>query len=251
MDLGLHNKVVIISGASRGIGRATALRFAAEGARLVLNHRQDGEAMAQTLQACRELGAEAEGRRADVGEKGTAEGLIDLALDRFGQLDVLVNNAGQVKDELLAMTDDEALEAQIATNIGGLVRMSRAAVKPMLRQRSGCIINLSSALATRPGRGNSVYAGTKGFVESFTRALAVELGRKNIRVNAVAPGVIETDMTSAVRALAQETIPERIGLRRIGQADEVAATILFLASAQAAYLNGAVVPIDGAFLGGM
>lgn len=251
MDLGLKDKVIVITGASRGIGRAAALRFAEEGARLVLNHRRDFEAMGQVERACRELGAQVFSLKAAVGKPGTASALIDIAVTRFGRLDVLVNNAGQVVDNLLATVTDEELDSQIETNVLGLVRTSRAALKPMLKQRSGCIVNLSSALAARPGRGNTVYAGTKGFVESFTRALAVEVGRKNIRVNAVAPGVIETDMTAAIRALAAEHIPDRIAMKRPGTADEVAATIAFVASPQAAYLNGAVIPIDGAFLGGV
>lgn len=251
MQLGLKDKVVIITGASRGIGRACALLFADEGAKLLLNHRRDFEAMRAVEQACADKGAEVIAFKASVGRAGTATKLIDLALARWGRVDVLVNNAGQVIDNLLAIVSDEELDAQIETNIKGLVRTCRAVIKPMLKQRAGCIINLSSALATRPGRGNSVYAGTKGFVESFTRALAVEVGRKNIRVNAVAPGVIETDMTAAIRALAADAIPDRIGLKRVGSPDEVAATIVFMASDQAAYLNGAVIPIDGAFLGGM
>jgi 3-oxoacyl-[acyl-carrier protein] reductase len=154
-----------------------------------------------------------------------------------------------VADDLLAVLSDEELEAMIATNITGLVRLTRAALKPMLRQRWGCIVNLSSVLASRPGRGNAVYAGTKGFVESFTRALAVEVGRKGVRVNAVAPGVIETEMSRGPRALAGETIRERIALRRFGEPEEVAGLVAFLASDEGAYISGAVLPVDGAFSG--
>jgi 3-oxoacyl-[acyl-carrier protein] reductase len=172
-------------------------------------------------------------------------------MEKFGRIDVLVNNAGSVVENLLATTSDDEVERMVSTNVLGLVWMARAVLRPMLKQRSGCIVNVSSVLASRPGRGNAVYSGTKGFTESFTRALAAEIGRKNIRVNAVAPGVIETHMTVAVRSLAADAIKERIGLQRFGRPEEVADVVAFLASDQASYLNGTIVPVDGAFLGGM
>jgi 3-oxoacyl-[acyl-carrier protein] reductase len=251
MDLGLADKVVLITGASRGIGRASALAFAAQGARLVLNHLQDAAAMESVVQACRDLGVQVECLQADVSQPDTPARLVGLALERYGRIDVLINNAARVVENLLATVEEDELQVQVQTNVLGLVRMSRAVLRPMLLQRSGCILNLSSALATRPARGNSVYAGTKGFVEAFTRALAVEVGRRGIRVNAVAPGVIATDMTAGVRALAAETIPDRIALKRVGTPEEVASVLVFLASPAASYLHAAIVPIDGGFTGGV
>lgn len=245
-----EGKVAVVTGASRGIGRAVAERLAVEGARVVLGYRRDSEAAELAAAACRAAGAEARVVCGDVAAPETAAALVGAAIAAWGRLDVLVNAAGVVADGLLATLGDEELAAMLGANVEGLVRTCRAAMRPMLRQRGGAVVNLSSALATRPGRGNAVYAGTKGFVESFTRALAVEVGRKGVRVNAVAPGVIDTDMTRTVQALAGDALRERIALRRLGRPEEVAAAVVWLASDDAAYVNGAVLGVDGGFLGG-
>jgi len=245
----LSSKVALITGASRGIGRAIALRFADEGARLLLGYRQDQQAMQQTLAACRERGAEATALAADLVDKDSGQRLVDAALEAFGGLDVLINNAGVVVDDLLPLLSDDDLQAMVETNIVGLARVARAALKPMLKRRAGSIVNISSVLARKPGRGNAIYAGTKGFVEAFTRALAVEVGRKSIRVNAIAPGVIETEMSATVLALAKGEITSAIASRRVGSPDEIAAVAAFLASDEASYINGAIVAADGGYIG--
>jgi 3-oxoacyl-[acyl-carrier protein] reductase len=244
----LEGLVAVISGASRGIGRAIAERFAAEGAKLVLCGRDDA-ALAEAARACETArpGVEVQVERCDLAAGDAPTALRDATLRRFGRIDVLVNNAAITMEGLLAECGDDELAAMLATNVSGLVRLTRAVLRPMIRQRAGAIINVSSVMARRPGRGNVVYAGTKGFVESFTRALAVEVGRKQIRVNAVAPGVIETDMSRAVRALAGEELRGRVSLGRFGRPDEIAAVVVFLASAEAAYVNGAVIAADGGY----
>ncbi|HEY3354232.1 MAG TPA: SDR family oxidoreductase [Polyangia bacterium] len=242
-------RVAIVTGASRGIGRAVAVRLAQEGTELVLGHARDAAAMDETVAACRAAGADPAVVRIDVTAADAPAALVGAALAR-GRLDVLVNNAGAVADDLLAVATDADLDRMLAVNIAALTRLTRAALRPMLRQRGGAIVNLSSVLATRPGRGNAIYAGTKGFVEAFTRALAVEVGGKGIRVNAVAPGIIATGMTRAVQALAGAALRERVALRRLGTAAEVAAAVAFLCSADAAYVSGAILAVDGGFTGG-
>jgi 3-oxoacyl-[acyl-carrier protein] reductase len=244
----LEGQVAIVTGASRGIGRAIAVRFAAEGAKLVLCGRDDA-ALAESAGACAAArpGVELLVERCDLAVVEAPTALRDAALRRFGRVDVLCNNAAVTMEGLLAECGDDELAAMLATNVGGLVRLTRAVLRPMIRQRAGVIINVSSIMARRPGRGNVVYAGTKGFVESFTRALAVEVGRKQIRVNAVAPGVIETDMSRAVRALAGDELRAKVSLGRFGRAEEIAAVVAFLASADAGYINGAVIAADGGY----
>lgn len=243
----LAGRTAVVTGASRGIGRAIAERLAREGARLVLNGRRESAALREAEAACRALGAEVATVPGDIAEEKIAQSICGEAVARFATLDILVNNAGVSGGEFLALLPDADLDRMISTNVLGLVRMSRAAIRPMLDQHSGCIINLSSVLATRPGRGNTVYAGTKGFVESFTRALAAELGKKNIRVNAVAPGIIETEMSGEVRSLAGGALREPIALKRFGRPEEVASLVAFLASDDGAYISGAVLPVDGGF----
>jgi 3-oxoacyl-[acyl-carrier protein] reductase len=245
------NRVVLVTGASRGIGRAVALQFARTRADLVLNFARNATAMGEVQEACLAAGSRVVVQQGSIADPETAQRLCDTAVEKFGGLDVLVNNAGIVVDNPLEALSDDEVRIMVCTNAQGPVWMARAALRPMMRQRSGCIINVSSVLATRPGRGNAVYAATKGFVESFTRALAVEVGCKGIRVNAVAPGMIETDMSKELRAGAGEALAERIALRRFGNPDEIASVIVFLASDQATYTHGAIVPVDGAFCGGM
>jgi 3-oxoacyl-[acyl-carrier protein] reductase len=245
---GLYHKVAVITGASRGIGRAVAERLAEEQMHLVLNSRHE-DPLREAARACADRNAETACICNDVGSPTAAEEIRDFALERFKRLDVLINCAGAAVEAPLGFMADEEVQRLVATNVLGVTWMTRAALKPMLKQRAGVIINFSSVLASRPGRGNAVYAGTKGYVEAFTRAMAAELGRKHIRVNAIAPGVIDTAMSRPVLNLAGTAILERIGLKRTGTAREVAAVTAFLASDEAAYIHGAVVPVDGAFLG--
>ena len=206
--------------------------------------------MTEAADACAAVSKESpEVVQGDISSVETAMRICGRAVERFGTIHTLVNNAGTAVDDLLATLSDEDLESMVFTNVIGLTRLTRGVLRPMMKQRSGCIVNVSSVLAQHPGRGNAVYAGTKGFVESFTRALAAELGRKQIRVNAVAPGVVETEMSRGVLAVGRESVLSRIAMRRLGTPEDVAALVSFLASDQAGYINGAVIPVDGSMGG--
>ena len=199
------------------------------------------------MAAIGEGGGEAFALPCDVTDPAAPEAAVGSVLERFGALDVLVNNAGIIRDNLLLAMSDAEWDEVITTNLGGAARMARAALLPMMRARAGVIVNLSSVAATRPGRGQTNYAASKGGIEALTRALAAEMGRKGIRVNAVAPGVIVTDMTKAVREAAEAQIVKETALRRLGTPEDVAAAVLYLASPAASYVTGAVLAVDGGF----
>ena len=243
----LDGQVAVITGASRGIGRAIALRFAGEGASLVLNHRSDTASMQETVTACEQAGAKVLVCAGDIADTDLPDRLVSVAMQEFGRVDVVVNNAAVVFEELVVLAEDAQIAAMIATNITAVVRMTRAAVRVMLAKRRGVVINLSSVAATQPGRGSAVYAGTKGFVESFTRATAAEVARKGIRVNGIAPGVVETQMNASLRAVAGEELRKRIAQKRFGLAEEVASVAAWLASEEASYVNGTVIAVDGGY----
>ena len=172
---------------------------------------------------------------------------VERIVDSRGRIDVLVNNAGIVRDNLLGMLEDEDIHAVLDTNIGGVFNLTRAVSRHMISKRSGRIVNLSSVAAAKGGRGQSNYAASKGAIEAFTRAMAVELASRKITVNCVAPGVIETEMSQQVRDLADDQIKARILLRRYGQAQDVAHAVWFLASRFGDYITGEVLHVDGGF----
>lgn len=243
----LAGQVALVSGASRGIGRATAVALAQQGAQLIVHHRRSPEAAAETVAEIERGGGRAQAMAADVRDSTAVHELVQKIIAQHGRLDILVNNAGIVRDTLVpAMADDEWDEV-LAVNAGGVFRLARAAARPMLLQRRGRIINVSSVAATKAGRGQANYAASKAAVEGFTRALAVELAPRGILVNAVSPGVIVTAMSERIREEGHDEALSKILLRRFGQPEEVARVIAFLAGPAASYITGAILPVDGGF----
>ena len=245
VDLDLKEKVAVVTGGGRGIGRAVAERLACAGATVVLTYSSSEEAAAEVVQAIEADGHTAHAKHLDVREGKAVDAFFEQVEKEFGRIDVLVNNAGIVKDGLIVSLSDADWTDVIQTNLFGTARCIRAVARPMMLARKGSIINLSSVAAQSPNRGQSNYASSKGAIEALTRQVAVELGRKNVRVNAVAPGIIVTDMSERVRNEAGAEIKKRILLRRFGTPEEVAGCVHFLASDASAYITGQVITVDG------
>lgn len=238
--------IALVTGASRGIGRAIAERLAADhGARVVLTYRSRAEDAEEAAAACVAAGGQAIVHQADVADPDGATGAVERCIEAFEGLDVVVNNAGVTADKLALMMDDDEWHRVLRTNLDGTFYTARAAAKHMLRKRQGRIINLSSISARRPNKGQVNYAASKGGVEAFTRALAVELAPKKITVNAVAPGIIETEMSQRIRDAADKELKKAIPMRRYGQPADIAGLISFLAGPDAAYITGQVIGVDG------
>lgn len=245
----LKNRIAIVTGAARGIGRAIALQLAAAGATVVCNYaasREKAEAVVSEIQAA---GGTAFACQADVKNLAAVEKMVQDTLDKFGRVDILVNNAGVNRDQLILQMTAEEWRDVIETNLYGTFHCTKAVTQQMMFQKSGRIINISSVAGDRGGRGQSNYAASKGAVNAFTRAAAVELALKKITVNAVAPGVIETEMSQEVLRRAKELVMDHIPLKRLGTADDVARLVVFLASDDAAYITGQVFNVDGGFRG--
>ncbi len=239
-------QIAIVTGGSRGIGRATALELARRGCDVAVGYHSREADAAAVVAAIEALGRRALAIRADVAVPAEVTALFKAA-DALGPLDILVCSAGVTRDTLLGASTPDDFDALMAINLGGVVSACREATRRMLSRRRGSIVTLSSVSAQRPGRGQTNYAASKGAIEAFTRSLAVELAPRNIRVNAVAPGVITTEMTEALRALAPDELQKRILLRRFGTPEEVARVIGFLASDDGSYVTGQVWNVDGGF----
>jgi 3-oxoacyl-[acyl-carrier protein] reductase len=233
------DRVVLITGAARGIGAATARAFAGEGAIVIVNYSRSRAAADAVVAEIVAAGGRAEAMSADVRDGPAVKAMVDAVSQRHGGIDVLVNNAGITRDQLTAVMTDEEWDEVLAVNVGGAFRAARAVCRPMLRKRAGRIVNVSSVAGQKGGRGQVNYAASKAALEGMTRALAVELAPRGITVNAVAPGVIDTAMSEFLREAAEDEVLERILLGRVGTAEEVAGVILFLASDAAAYITGA------------
>ena len=246
-DSGLAGKTIIVTGGSRGIGRSIVELFAADGAQVVFFYRGNAAAATEVLEAGRAAGRKIVAEQVDVTDDAACAAAVERTVERCGSIDVLVNNAGVIRDNLLALLEVEDVRVVLDTNVGGVFNVTRAVVPHMIARRAGRIINVSSVAGEKGGRGQTNYAASKGAINALTRALAVELAPRRINVNCVAPGVIETEMTQEIRERAGDEVKARILLRRYGQPRDVAHAVWFLASKYADYITGQVLHVDGGF----
>jgi 3-oxoacyl-[acyl-carrier protein] reductase len=246
IDAGIAGKTAIVTGGSRGIGRAITLLLAAEGANVTFFYR-DAAAADAVIGAGRAGGHTIAAAQLDVRDSKASAVAAEAIAERCGRIDILVNNAGTIRDNPLSAFEDEDVAVVLDTNVTGVFNVTRAVVPYMIAQRAGRIVNISSVSGDKGGRGQTNYAASKGAINAFTRALAVELAPRRINVNCVAPGVIETEMSADVREASGADVKSRILLRRFGQPEDVAYAVWFLASSYADYVTGQVWSIDGGF----
>jgi 3-oxoacyl-[acyl-carrier protein] reductase len=239
----LAGRVAVVTGASRGIGRAIAARLAAQGATVVAAAR--GENAAGTVGEITAAGGKAEVAAVDVSDAAAIDALVRGALERHGRIDILVNNAGITKDQLMLRMKRDDWDSVIATNLTGAFALTQAVLKPMIRQKGGRIICISSVVGQSGNAGQANYAASKAGIIGFAKAVAQEVASRNITVNVVAPGLIETDMTRAITETARDELASRIPLKRFGTPDDIAAAVCFLASDEAAYITGQVLAVNG------
>ena len=243
--MNFSEKTAVVTGGSRGLGRAICLELARGGANVMLCYAGNEAAANETVAACESLGAKAAAGRCDVAKEDEVKALMDAALKTFGRIEILVNNAGITRDGLLMMMKPEDFDAVIAANLRGAFLCMKAVARQMVKQRYGRIVNLSSVVGLRGNAGQVNYAASKAGVIGMTKSLAKELAGRNITVNAVAPGFIETDMTAAMPQAAKDAMMPTIPMQRLGAPEDVAKAVAFLASDKAATSTGQTVVIDG------
>jgi len=241
----LKDKAAVITGSSRGIGRAIALKLAGLGAKVVVNYRTNAEAAQEVVEAIQAQGGQAIAVQADVGDAEDAKRLFKAAQTTYGGLDILVNNAGTTRDTLLARMSEEDWNLVINTNLKGAFNCTKAAIRPMMKQRYGRIVNITSVAGLTGNPGQANYSAAKAGLVGFTKALAKEVGSRNITVNAVAPGYIPTDLTASLPQELVEKAIEMTPLGRAGMPEDIANAVAFLVSDEASYITGVVLRVDG------
>jgi 3-oxoacyl-[acyl-carrier protein] reductase len=247
----VSGRIALVTGGSRGIGRGVVEALAREGAKVAFIYKGSEEAANALVKEQVDQGREVVAYQGDVSATADADRIVADVVAKWGRLDILVNNAGIIRDSLLATMEPADWQAVIDTNLTGVYNFCHAAVRQMMSQRYGRIVNVSSVAAEYGNQGQVNYAASKGGIQGLTRCLATEIGRRKITVNAVAPGFIETDMTQAVRNAAESKITDGVPLRRLGKPEDIANAVLFLASDEASYVTGHVLVVDGGLtLGG-
>jgi 3-oxoacyl-[acyl-carrier protein] reductase len=242
----LEGKVAIVTGASRGIGEAIALKLAEHGASIAFTYVSSDEKAAALEARLQALGVKAKAYKSNAGQYSECEAMVNEALKDFGGIDVCVNNAGISKDNLLLRMTPEQWDDVMTTNLKSVFNMTKQVIKPMMKARKGSIINMSSIIGMRGNAGQSSYAASKAGIIGFTKSMAHEVGSRNIRCNAIAPGFVETDMTHYLKdGDASTAFLQKIPLARFGKAEEIADTTLFLASDMSSYITGQVISVCG------
>ncbi len=248
--MNLDGKVAVVTGASRGIGRAIATELARHGAKVVVNYSRDAEGAQAGVEAIKALGSQGCAVQADVSDFKAAQGLIKTAVETYGSLDILVNNAGTTRDMVIMMMPEADWDLVIRTNLKSAFNCSKAAVKTMLRRRSGRVINITSVSGIAGNAGQTNYSASKAGLIGFTRALAREVAARNITVNAVAPGFVPTALTNGLPEELKEASLKNIPLGRWGTPEDVAYAVAFLAGPEAGYITGQVLSVDGGMVMG-
>ncbi len=244
----LQNKVALITGATRGIGRGIALSFAQNGANIAFTY-VSSEEKAHALEAeLKNLGVKAKGYKSDAGNFKAADELVNAVVEEFGTIDVLVNNAGVTRDTLLMRMSEQQWDEVMNANLKSVFNLTKAIQRPMLKAKKGSIINMSSVVGVKGNAGQSNYAASKAGIIGFTKSVALELGSRNIRCNAIAPGFIETEMTAALDEKKVQQWRDSIPLKRGGTSEDVANLTLFLASDMSAYITGQCINVCGGML---
>lgn len=244
----LSDKVAVVTGSSRGIGAAIALELARLGAKVVINHRHSAQAAQAVLNAITAAGGDGLVVQADVSQAGQAQHLIKEALAAYDQIDILVNNAGTTRDNLIMRMSEEDWHLVLQTNLTSAYHCSKAVVRPMMRKRSGRIINITSVVGLAGQEGQTNYAASKAGLIGFTKSLAREVGSRNITVNAVAPGFVPTALTEALPEALIDNIIQHTPLGRMGKAEEIAYAVAFLASNRASFITGQIITVDGGLI---
>jgi 3-oxoacyl-[acyl-carrier protein] reductase len=245
MKFDLSGKVAVVTGSSRGIGAGIVKALAGQGAKVVVNHRNSPEGAAEVVAAVKANGGEATIIQADVGQSSEAQRLIKDTIDTYGQIDILVNNAGTTRDTLIMTMKDDDWDLVLKTNLSSTYYCSKAAVRPMMKKRSGRIINITSVVGLAGQAGQTNYAASKAGIIGFTKSLAKEVGSRNITVNAIAPGFVPTALTEVLPEEMMQAAVANTPLGRLGTVEDVANAVLFLASDEAAFITGQVLTVDG------
>lgn len=244
----LENKIALITGASRGIGRGIAIEFAKQGANVAFTYNSSSEAAIELEKELSSFGIKAKGYQSNAAQFDAAQSLVDEVIKEFGSIDVLVNNAGITKDNLLMRISEEDFDQVIEVNLKSVFNLTKAVIRPMMKQRSGSIINMSSVVGVKGNAGQTNYAASKAGILGFTKSVALELGSRNIRCNAIAPGFIETEMTDKLDEKQVQEWRNAIPLKRGGKPQDVANACVFLASEMSAYITGQTLLVDGGML---